>query len=183
LPGFEVHSSRVVLEAGFLTVRESVVGTPDGDEITRIVVEHPGAVAVVPVDADGAVVLVRQYRVATGGDLLEVPAGKRDVADEPSERTAERETEEEIGMRPGRLVRLGGFWNSPGFCDEFTDVFLALDLEPVAERHELKAEERHMTIQRVALDDVADLIRGGLIVDAKSIIGLTLAHAHLRESP
>ena len=81
---------------------------------------HPGAVVVVPVDADGNALLVRQYRVAAGRDLLEVPAGKRDVPGEPPEVTASRELEEEIGRRAGRLRLLCEFFNSPGFTDEHT---------------------------------------------------------------
>ena len=101
---------------------------PDGEEFDRHVVHHPGAVVVVPVIDDDAI-LVRQCRVAAGRELLEVPAGKRDVDGEPPEATANRELEEEIGYRAGRLELLCEFYNSPGFCDEYTHLFLATDLE------------------------------------------------------
>ena len=106
------------------------------------------------------VILVRQYRAAIDRELLEIPAGKRDVAGEPPEDTARRELVEEVGMRAGRLELLAEFYNSPGFCDEHSFVYLALDLEPCPS--DLQGiEEQHMTIERVALDDVPGLIRPG----------------------
>src|SRR5437870_1666285 len=129
----------------------------------------------VPVVDEGAsVLMVRQYRAAVDGLLLEIPAGKRDVADEVPEATARRELEEEVGMRAGRLEKLAEFYNSPGFCDERSWVFMALDLEPSAVSA-ASPEERHMTIERVPFDAVPELIAAGHLVDAKSIIGLLLA--------
>ena len=152
---------------------------PDGSEFERDVVHHPGAVSVVPVvDGGSTVLLVRQYRAAIDRELLEIPAGKRDVDGEAPEITARRELEEEIGMRAGRLEKLAEFYNSPGFCDEHSHVFLALDLEPC--KMSLQGvEERHMTIERVAMADVPGLIASGEIVDAKTIIGLCLARQGL----
>jgi 8-oxo-dGTP pyrophosphatase MutT (NUDIX family) len=173
--------------AGFRKVREDVlhegrlislaVGTfadPDGEEFERQLVHHPGAVSMVPLHADGTVVLVRQYRAAVDRELLEIPAGKRDVPDEPPETTAERELAEEVGLRAGRLEKLCEFYNSPGFCDEHSYVFLARDLEDV-ESSAHGPEERHMTIERVSLAEAARLIDAGEITDAKTIIGLSLA--------
>jgi len=143
------------------------------------VVHHPGAVSVVPLLDDGTVVLVRQYRAAVDRDLLEIPAGKRDVAGEAPELTAHRELAEEIGMQAGRLEQLAEFYNSPGFCDEHSFVFLARDLEPCGNSLQ-GVEEQHMTVEHVALADVPGLIASGELVDAKSIIGLSLAREALR---
>jgi ADP-ribose pyrophosphatase len=162
-----------VCDAGFLSVSRSRVAGPDGEEFDRHVVHHPGAVVVVPV-VEGNVILVRQWRVATGRELLEVPAGKRDVDGEAPEETARRELVEEIGFHAGRLDRLCEFYNSPGFCDEYTHLYLATELEP-RPRAAVSAEEAAMTIEQVALDDVDTLVATGAIVDAKSIIGLLLA--------
>ena len=152
---------------------------PDGSEFERDVVHHPGAVSVVPaVDGGAAVLLVRQYRAAIDRELLEIPAGKRDVDGEPPEITAGRELEEEIGMRAGRLEKLAEFYNSPGFCDEHSHVFLALDLD-ACDSSAQGVEERHMTIERVAMADVPGLVAAGEIVDAKTIIGLFLAREFL----
>jgi 8-oxo-dGTP pyrophosphatase MutT (NUDIX family) len=154
--------------------RDSIEG-PGGEWFDRDVVHHPGAVSVVPVvGTNDAVLLVRQYRAAVDQELLELVAGKRDVAGEPPEETARRELAEEIGMRPGRLELLARFYNSPGFCDELSFVFLGLDLEAVPASAQ-GIEEQHMTIHRVALSAVPAMIARGEIIDAKTIIGLTLA--------
>jgi ADP-ribose pyrophosphatase len=134
---------------------------------------------VVPVADDGSVLMVRQYRAAVGRPLLEVPAGKRDVDGEPPEATAVRELEEEIGQRAATLVPLCEFYNSPGFTDEYTYLFLATDLEPTA-RAAVSAEEEEMSLESVSLDDVDALIAAGELVDAKSIIGVLMARARLR---
>jgi ADP-ribose pyrophosphatase len=175
--GFRVVGSDTLCDAGFLSVSRVHVAGADGEEFDRHVVHHPGAVVVVPV-VDGEAVLVRQWRVATGRKLLEVPAGKRDVDGEPPEATANRELEEEIGYHAGRLDPLCEFYNSPGFCDEYTYLFLATDLEARA-RAAVSAEEAAMTIERVPLAAVDALIASRDLVDAKSIIGLLLARQFL----
>jgi 8-oxo-dGTP pyrophosphatase MutT (NUDIX family) len=174
---FRVLGSETLLDAGFLSVSRRHVRGVHGEEFDRHVVHHPGAVVVVPVIGDEAI-LVRQWRVATGRELLEVPAGKRDVDGEPPEVTANRELEEEIGYHAGRLEPLCEFYNSPGFCDEYTYLYLATELE-ARTRAAVSAEEAAMTIERVPLARVDALIRDGELVDAKSIIGLLLARVHL----
>lgn len=171
---FTKRSSRVVHEAAFLRIREDEIEDPDGEVFTRFTVEHPGAVAVVAVDGEGRVVLVRQYRVAADRELLEAPAGKREP-DEPPEVTARRELIEEVGLEPGRLVELGAFYNSPGFCTEFTHVYLALDCTSASSDFSPKAEERHMSVERLTLAEVEAAIAKGEIMDAKTIVGLSLA--------
>ena len=178
MTSFRVVGSKVVAEAGFLAITEEQVVAPDGEEFSRVVVRHPGAVVIVPVDGDD-VVFVRQFRAAVGGELLEVPAGKRDVEGEPPEETARRELEEEIGCRPGRLVPLAEFFNTPGFCDEHTHLFLALDLVELGANRAVGPEERAMTIERVPFARVDDLISSGELCDAKSIIGVLLARRAL----
>jgi ADP-ribose diphosphatase len=174
---FRVVSSTPLCDAGFLSLSRARVAGPGGDEFDRHVVHHPGAVVVVPVVA-GEALLVRQYRVAAGRELLEVPAGKRDVDGEAPETTADRELVEEIGFHAGRLDLLCEFFNSPGFCDEYTHLFLATDLE-ARTRAAVSAEEQAMTIERVALDRVDELIASRAIVDAKSIVGLLMSRAFL----
>ena len=176
---FRVVESTTRYRTSFLEVAELRVDGPDGDTFTRTVVRHPGAVAMVPVE-DGHALLVRQWRAALGRALLEIPAGKRDVAGEAPDATAARELEEEIGRRPGRLTLLAEFYNSPGFCDEHSYVYCATDLERLPERRAVSAEEHAMTIEPVTLGDVPDLIARGELVDAKSIIGLLLARRHLQ---
>jgi 8-oxo-dGTP pyrophosphatase MutT (NUDIX family) len=175
---FRATEERKVFDGAVIDVVHLKVEAPDGEVLNREVVRHPGAVVVVPVDEAGNVTLLRQYRAAVGGELLEIPAGKRDVDGEDPEVTAERELAEEIGRRPGRLDLLARFYNSPGFSDEFTYLYLARDLSEVPSDRQ-GAEEMAMTVETVALSDAPALIRDGRIVDAKSIIGLCMAKEFL----
>ena len=181
MSGFRKLAEHEVHQGRRITVAVARFEAPDGSEFERDVVHHPGAVSVVPVTDGGTdVILVRQFRAAVGKELLEIPAGLRDVPGEAPQETARRELAEEVGMWPGRLEPLAEFYNSAGFSDEYSYVFLALDLSPAAtEAHSI--EERHMTVERVALDDVPDMIRRAEIVDAKTIIGLTLARQALED--
>jgi ADP-ribose pyrophosphatase len=175
---FRVVASNVVAEPGFLTITDERIQGPDAVEFDRVVVRHPGAVVIVPVDGDD-ILMVRQFRAAVGGDLLEIPAGKRDVEGEAPETTARRELEEEIGRRPGRLEKLAEFYNTPGFCDEYTHLFLALDLEDLGANRAVGPEELAMTMERVPFGRVDDLIASGELCDAKSIIGVLMARRFL----
>ncbi len=179
MPSFRKLGETEILRRSLIRVAEGRFEGPDGQQIRRDIVHHPGAVVVVPLVASRTVLMVRQFRSAVGAELLEIPAGKRDVDGESTEVTAERELAEEVGRRPGRVDLLARFYNSPGFCDEFTWLYLARDLTPVPEDRQ-GAEEQAMTIVEVALDDVPGLIAAGELVDAKSIIGLTLTEARLR---
>jgi 8-oxo-dGTP pyrophosphatase MutT (NUDIX family) len=170
---FRVVDSTSRCRSGILELVELAVEGPDGERHTRSVVRHPGAVVAVPVVDDDAI-LVRQFRAAAGRALLEVPAGKRDVAGEAPETTAARELEEEIGQSPGRLRKLAEFYNSPGFCDEYTHLFCATELSALPERRGVTAEEQAMSVERVPLAATADLIAAGELIDAKSIVGLLL---------
>ena len=163
-----------VYDGSLISVGRGTFEGPDGTTFNRDLVHHPGAVSIVPVDDDRTVLMVRQYRAAIDADLLEIPAGKRDVEGEPPEETAQRELGEEVGVRAGRIEKLGEFYNSPGFSDEYSYVYLGLDLEP-AESSAHSPEEAAMEVERVPLDEVPMLIRTGRLVDAKSIIGLCLA--------
>lgn len=172
--GFRQLSEETLWRGNVVSTARGRFEAPDGTEFEREIVRHPGAVSVVAVLDDGMVILVRQYRSAVDRELLEIPAGKCDVAGEDRALTARRELEEEIGMKAGRLDHLCGFLNSPGFCDEDSTIFLARDLESCPTNTQ-GIEEQHMTIEHVALAEVPALIASGAIVDAKTIIGLLLA--------
>ncbi|MDA8316731.1 MAG: NUDIX hydrolase [Actinomycetota bacterium] len=161
---FEVH-----------TVRFS---DPDGHEFERDIVRHPGAVSIVPVHEDTSVTLVRQVRVAVGTSVLEAPAGTRDVGGEDPEETARRELEEEAGLRARSFERLGTVFNSPGYTDQRTIVYLARGLEPCEARPH-GVEEHWMSTERVALADVERLVASGQLLDATTIVGLLLARRAL----
>lgn len=147
------------------------VRLPDGRVCELELVRHPGAAAVVPVDDEGRVLLVRQYRYASGGWLLEIPAGKLD-GDEPAEACAAREVEEETGFRAGRLVPMGWIWTTPGFSDERIWLFLALQLSKSRQR--LQPDEL-LTVERVPLAEALRQAGQGEIRDAKSVCALLRA--------
>ena len=161
-----------------IELTEARFEAPDGHVFTRAVVRHPGAVAVVAVTDDDEVVLVRQYRPAVDRDLLEIPAGTRDVDGEAPETTARRELLEEVGAVAARVEPLGTMFNSPGFCDEETHLFLATGLE-LGPTQPSGLEEQHMQTVTVALADVDTLVDSGELVDALSILGILLARRRL----
>ncbi len=154
-------------------VRLSVdrVRLPNGHVTELEMIRHPGAAAVVPVTADGSVLLVRQYRYATAGWLLEVPAGKLDPGEAP-ETCAAREVEEETGHRAGRLDALGFIFTTPGFTDERIWLYLARDLTPT--RQELQHDEV-LTVVRLPLGQAVERALSGDIADGKSVCALLRA--------
>ncbi|MGH1490863.1 MAG: NUDIX domain-containing protein [Acidimicrobiales bacterium] len=174
---FSHGGESLIHQGAVIGVYTAVIEDVDGQQFDRDVVRHPGAVAVVPVDGQD-VLLVQQYRAALDADLIEIPAGKRDVAGEPPIETAKRELEEEVGMRAGTLVPLINVHHSPGFCDEYGHIFLATDLEPVPQRRE-GPEEQMMTIHRRSLAEAVEMCLDGQITDAKSIGGILAAARRL----
>ena len=167
------------LRGPVVSVRTGRFEAPDGHVFERQIVRHPGAVVVVPVGDDRTVTLVRQYRAAIDVELLELPAGKRDVEGEEPELTARRELAEEVGMEAGSMVKLAEFWNSPGFSDELSMLYLATGLAPCPKSAQ-GIEEGHMEVVGVPLEEAPRLIESGAIRDAKTIIGLCLALEHLQ---
>lgn len=176
--GFRKVGEDELYHGSLLHVARGHFESPTGERFERDLVHHPGAVVVVPMVDDDTALLVRQYRAAVEADLLEVPAGKRDVTDEPPEVTAARELAEEVGRSAGRIELLARFYNSPGFSDEFTWLYLARDLTVVPDDRQ-GIEEQAMTLEEVALADVDRLVAAGELTDGKTIIGLTLAARRL----
>lgn len=155
---------------------------PDGHRFVRDVVRHPGAVTIVPVHDDGRATLVRQLRVAVGETVLEAPAGTCDVQGEDPATAARRELEEEAGLRAGQWRELGEVYNSPGYSDERTIVYLATGLE-ACDTNPAGAEERWMSTERAALSDVERLVAEGRLRDATTIMAMLLARSALGGSP
>jgi ADP-ribose pyrophosphatase len=167
-----VLSSRGVHDGRIVKLSLEEVRLPNGNTVTLELIRHPGAAAVVPVDHDGNVVLVRQYRHATGSWLLEVPAGKLDHPGESPDACALREVEEETGYRAGRLEPLGWIWTTPGFTNEKIWLFLASDLTP--SRPNLQADEV-LSVEKLPLVEAARRAVDGEIVDSKSVCALLRA--------
>lgn len=168
---FELVSSEVVFEGKVFDVRVDRVRFPDGHETRLDIVVHSGAVTLIPRDQDGAIWFVRQYRHAAGGHLLELPAGTLEPGEDPATAAA-RECREEIGMAPGRLDDLGGFYLAPGYSSEYMHVFLATDLKPDPLAPD---PDEILEIQKLAEQEVVDQIRGGGFQDAKTLAALQLA--------
>lgn len=153
-----------------INVRVDSVRLESGRETVREVVEHPGAVAILPVLEDGSMLLVRQYRYAVGRELLEVPAGTREP-DESAEECALREIEEEVGFRAGRIKMLSTFFISPGWCNEEMVIYRAWDLQ---DSNVSPDDDEVIDVVSVAPEDVPGLITSGQVADAKTIMALTL---------
>lgn len=169
--------SHVAFSGRVLEVVVDTVRLPDGREMTWEVLRHPGASAVVPVDDDGRVLLVRQGRHTVAARLLEIPAGKLDVEGEDPRECARRELEEETGHRCTTLHPLGSFLSSPGFSDERIHLFLATGLELVG-RPAGTDEGDDITVEWLPLPDAVAAVRSGAIEDAKSALGVLLAAGH-----
>jgi ADP-ribose pyrophosphatase len=164
----QLVTSEVAFSGALLRLRVDTVRLPDGRLGRREVVEHPGAVAVLPVLPSGELILVRQYRYAVGRLLLEVPAGTREP-EEPAEVCARRELLEETGYRAAALQELARFYVSPGWANEELVIYVATGL--VASEAAPSSDER-IVIERVSPDRVVELIRQGAIADAKTLVAV-----------
>jgi len=162
--------SKYIFKGHSINLRIDTIVTADGRRTTREIVEHRGVIVVVPLDADGNVLLVRQYRTPVEKRLLELPAGGIDEG-EDAETAVIREMQEETGFKPQKLVALGGFYSAPGFCTEYLHLYLAMDL--VSSR--LTAEDTaEIELVRIPLTQALELVTSGKIQDAKTIAGLLL---------
>lgn len=152
----------------FIQVTTENVVLPNGARLALDLVRHPGASAVVPFLDESHVLLIRQYRFATGGDIFEVPAGKLEGPEDPAA-CAARELEEEAGRRAGRIEALGEIWTSPGFTNEKIYLFAAFDLEVVPQRLE---DDEVIELMEVPLAEALAWIWSGKLTDAKSAMAL-----------
>ncbi len=172
---FRQLGERARLDAGFFKVVTATFVGPNGFTFEREVVRHPGAVCVVPLEADRrSVLMIRQYRGAVDAGLLELPAGKRDVAEEDPALCASRELVEEIGRQASSMTEIARFFNSPGMSDEETICYIAQGLSEVP-REAHGVEEEHLVVERVSIADLEELMASGELIDAKSIIALLAA--------
>jgi len=169
-------SSRSIFKGRAFNVRVDTVVNTNGHETTREIVEHAECIAVVPVDINGDILMVRQYRKAVEKELLEIPAGGIDPGEDP-DTAVKRELQEEIGYMPGRIERMSAFYSSPGFCTEYLYLYLATDLKP----SQLYAEDTDgIKTIRIQPHEIRQLIKSGEICDAKSIAGLLAFMEYLK---
>lgn len=171
-----VVESRVLHRGRYVTFRVDTVELPDGRRSIRDLVGHPGAVAIVALDGDGRVALVRQWRVAVGDALLEIPAGGLDLEDgatEDPEAAARRELEEETGLRAATWRWLGAYFSAPGFAEELMHLFLATDLSAADPDGRLGPDDdERLLLEWLPWRDAVAAAESGVIRDAKSIVGL-----------
>jgi ADP-ribose pyrophosphatase len=164
----ETISSKKVYSGQILNLWIDEVRLPDGSISTREIIEHNDCVAIVPIDAEGNVLMVKQFRKPVDRELLEIPAGGIEKGETPDEATR-REMQEETGYFPRVVKKMGGFFASPGYCLEYLHLYLATDLIP----GKLHAEDTDsIELVKVPLQQVENLIKTGEIIDAKSIAGL-----------
>jgi len=164
-------SSKRVYQGRAVGLRVDEVEKPSGRRTTREIVEHADSVAVIPIDNEGNVLLVRQFRQATGKVLLEIPAGGINPGESLEEAVC-REMREEIGFLPKEIKKIGGFYLSPGYSTEYLHLYMAKDLEP----SRLHAEDtENIDIIAIPIPQIPHLIASEEIQDAKSIAGLYIA--------
>jgi ADP-ribose pyrophosphatase len=166
----KIVSSREVLKNKLFNVHEEVAKDPDGFEIHRLVVRHPGSAVITPVDDKDRVLLVRQFRLPAEKMLWELPAGRLDPGESPLQ-TAKRELKEETGFKARKWAKLGTFWPSPGYVDEKMHLFLARDL---TEGEQTPTEDERIEWNWFSRKELKKLIRAEKIQDAKTMIGYFL---------
>jgi ADP-ribose pyrophosphatase len=170
----ELLGTRRIFDGVVVKLRVDTIRKESGEVTTREIIEHNPCIAVIPLDGDDNVVFVRQFRRAAARELLEIPAGGIEPGETPEEATL-REMQEETALKPGRLVRLGGAYSTPGFSDEYLHLFLATGLEP----GRLVAEDTdEIEVVRVPLADVPGLVAGGKIEDSKTLAALYLLQVY-----
>ena len=166
-------SGEVVFAGRVVGVRVDTASLPGGAIARREVVEHSPSVVVVPIDSNGDIVMVRQFRYPVGETLVEAPAGSVEDGELP-EQSAQRELQEEIGYRAESLERLGSFWMSPGYCTELMHAFVARGLSPSTLDPD---DDENIEVVRRPLSEARALIERGEVRDAKTIAALLMLDA------
>jgi ADP-ribose pyrophosphatase len=172
----KVLSSELVYRGRAVSIRKVAVEMPTGRRSSRVIIEHPGSVAVVPLLDDGRLVLIRQFRLAAGGVIWEIPAGHIERGEDP-EACARRELEEETGYRAGSVERLFEAYLSPGSSTELMRFFLATGLEKSEQRTE---EDEIIDVEPVNVEEAVRMIASNEIRDAKSIAAISYLQARGR---
>ncbi|MCZ2128502.1 MAG: NUDIX hydrolase [Anaerolineales bacterium] len=175
MPKFELLRSEPLMQGRAFKIRRDTLKTPDGRETKYEIVEHGGSVVILPIDAEGNLLFVRQYRHATGMDMLELPAGTRD-GDEPFEECAAREIREETGMQADELIRVGSFYLAPGYSTEYMGVFVARKLS----HNPLQADDdEFLAVEKIPVKEALQMAERGEMPDAKTLAALFMARNYL----
>src|SRR5512138_70076 len=175
MPQERIVKSRTIFEGKVVNLRVDTVMLDGDHTYEREIIQHLGAVALVPLDEDGNVVLVRQHRAGAGRELLELPAGGLEPGEEREE-CARRELQEEIGFYPETLEELGRFWVAASYSTEAITIYLATTLRP---SHLQPDQDERITVVRMPFDEALRAALTNQIMDSKTIIGLTWAARRL----
>lgn len=171
-------SSQLLHKGKVVNLRIDSVELPNGKIASREVVEHVGAVAVVPITDNEEVLMVRQYRHPVGEILLEIPAGKLDSG-ENSDQCAARELLEETGMVAADIRRMFSIYSSPGFCDEILHIYIARNLTDQGQQLD---EDEFLEVEKIPLKKTLEMIFSGQVKDAKTIAALLVVKNLLDDS-
>lgn len=171
----KVLSSKVTFEGRIFTVHVDDIELPDGKKAKREIVEHHGGVGVIAVDENKEVFVVRQYRAPFSEVLLEIPAGKLNKDEDPYE-CGIRELEEETGFRADKIVHLGEFFPSPGYCHEKINIYMATELHKVGQHLD---DGEFLEVSKIPLDELYEMVMQNKISDAKTVIAILKAKAML----
>jgi ADP-ribose pyrophosphatase len=172
---FETLSSEIIYRGRIFDVRRDFVRLPDSKSVQLDIVEHSGAVTMLPIDSQGMIWFVRQYRHAAGDEILELPAGTLDKDEEP-EICAQREIREEIGMSAQQLQKIGEFFLAPGYSSEYMYVYLATGLRPDPLENDV---DEFLTSEQIPVKRAYELAKSGMIQDCKTLATLFLARPYL----
>ena len=163
-----VHKGRI------FQVEIEVVKVPSGHTVDMEIVRHPGSVVLIPVPRPGSIILIRQYRYTVDRWIWELPAGSLKPGEDPDSAAA-RECEEEIGLAPGRVTRLRGYYPTPGFCDEQMIYYRCEELRaPAPDSKAKKDDDEEIEPRTFTIDEARALVASGEIVDLKTVAGLTM---------
>jgi ADP-ribose pyrophosphatase len=173
---FETVNSETVYQGKAFDVLREQVQLPDGKNTLLDIVVHPGAVTLIPIDSQGNIYFVRQYRHAVGKELLELPAGTLNEGESPQD-CALREVREETGMSAATLKLIGEFFLAPGYSTEQIYIYLATDLHPDPLPGD---EDEFITVKTITMSKVPEMISQGVIQDAKSLAALYLAQPYIK---
>jgi ADP-ribose pyrophosphatase len=174
----ETIAREIVYRGRAFNVRRDEVRFPNQHTMHLDIIEHVGAVTILPIDSEGRILFVRQYRHATGKELLELPAGTLNVG-EPPDTCALREIREETGFAAGNLIKLGEFFLAPGYSTEYMVVYLANELHPDPLPSD---EDEFISLEAIPIEQAYELALNGGLQDGKSLAALLLAHPYLHPS-
>lgn len=169
-----LHTRRLVHQGRIFRIEIDRVTLPGGHTVDLEVVRHPGSVVLLPIPKPGHIVLIRQYRYSIDNWIWELPAGSLKPGENPDEAAA-RECEEEIGLAPGKVTRLRGYYPTPGFCDEQMIYYRCEELRaPAPDSTARKDDDEELEPRTFALSEARELVASGEIIDLKTVAGLTL---------